>query len=786
MSNIERYNLRFKFRFDKLKYDCSETITGKFTNLDSLDCERLTVKSMKVDGKEIKFRTKDSQLKFGPIKGREITIDFSGTVSQQSLMGIHESKYEGGHIITTQMEPTGARSVFPCVDNPSAKAKFKIEVQVDEKVDAISNSQVLSKKTVGKGMHFVFEETPPMSTYLFYLGVGKFEYLTKKFGTRKLAVITTPGKSKQGAFALDLLGKLIEKYEAYYKIKYPLPKAYLIGVPQFGAGAMENWGAITFRESALLVNKSVSFTYQKQIGYVIAHEFAHQWFGNLVTMKWWDDLWLNESFATFVGFKILDKIEKKWNLWEDFLREEMLSSMKKDALLSTHPIRVEVKDPDEIAEIFDSISYGKGASILRMTEQFVGEKEFREGVFRYLKAHSYSNAAGEDLWSSLSKTSTVNVSRLMKSWLEKGGFPQVRARKVGSSIIISQERFTYLKNKDRYLWQVPVFLKWKTKQKKILLKDKEIKVKNTNGLLINPKGEGYYRLLFENGLIDEVLSSKSSPEFVMKLVDDYYSFLLSGTITLPTFIDILERLRERNEYSVVLKIVEVLLDLDAILQDKKLKAISIGYLREKLKIFKEKKDDNSKVVLERLLQGSAHMDSEFREKEKKKILSYGKVKAEERTAVLLSACMEGYEKNMIWDMMKHPENDAESIRLMTSMSHFPKNEEVTEFLDYSMQKPELRGNVIYSMFSAVSNRNYRTEIWKWVSKNINSVREIFKGSSTVSFFVETLITIAGIDHRAQVQEFLESEKIPEAARAIKNGLEMLEVEENLISSVAKK
>jgi Aminopeptidase N len=264
-----------------------------------------------------------------------------------------------------------------------------------------------------------------MSTYLFYLGIGKFQTISRKNKDRFLYLATSPGKAREGKFSLNLLSKLFTKYEAYYKIPFPLPKMHLVALPQFGAGAMENWGAITFREIALLVNNSTSFRFKKQVAYVVSHEFAHQWFGDLVTMKWWDDLWLNESFATFVGYKILAKVHKDWNLWEDFQREETLPSMRKDGLLTTHPIRVEVKDPYEISEIFDDISYGKGASILRMTEQFIGEGKYREGIYQYLKGHEYSNASGEDLWSSLTNASRVDVSSLMKSWLEKAGFPLV-------------------------------------------------------------------------------------------------------------------------------------------------------------------------------------------------------------------------------------------------------------------------------------------------------------------------------------------------------------------------
>ena len=784
MYNLESYDLKFSFKFKELKYECIEIVKGKFSGTVEFNVENLKVNSISVDGKNSSFTLNDKKLLVGPVDGSEIIINFSGTVSETSLMGIHDAKYETGHIITTQMEPTGARSVFPCIDEPAAKAKFKVEISVDDEVEVIFNTRPVLREVGNGRAHFVFEETPAMSTYLIYVGIGKFDVISKNSKGRVLYVATSPGKAKEGKFSLNLLSKLFTKYEAYYKIKFPLPKMHLVALPQFGSGAMENWGAITFREIALLVNNSVSFRSKKQIAYVVSHEFAHQWFGDLVTMKWWDDLWLNESFATFVGFKILSKVHKDWNLWEDFQREETLQSMRKDGLLTTHPIRVEVKDPDEISEIFDEISYGKGASILRMTEQFIGERKYREGIYQYLKSHEYSNASGEDLWTSLSEASKIDVSGLMKSWLEKGGFPLLRIREENGDLVLNQQKFSYLTNEDPYLWQVPVFLERSGKRGKILLKKKEKKIRNAGGLSINPNGEGYYRVLFEGNLTDRMLSESSSSEFVMKLIDDYYSFLLSGTIDLQQFISVVDKVKKRNEYSIVLRLAEIFAELTDILESASLNQIVVNYLREKLVVFKDTQEENSKVVLERILTELALNDKEFRSSEKLKINDYSNVAPEERTAVLVSASMEEFNKEFLWNMVKAPENDMESIRAMNALTYSPKNEEVSQFLDYVKSIPEYRGNFIYSMFSAISNKAYRKELWRWTSANLNGVREIFVGSSTVSRYLEELIAVGGIGNRSIVDEFLSKEKVPEAARAIKNGLERLQINEKLVQRTA--
>jgi tricorn protease interacting factor F2/3 len=782
---VESYKLNFDVDFDGLRYSCKEILTGQFGRGAELDCEGLKIKDITSGGVKVPFLLKDKKLVIEPARGKDLTIDFSGEISEQSLMGIHQSKYEGGHIITTQMEPTGARSVFPCVDNPASKAIFKIEVFVNKEVEVVSNSPVKMREVGGGKSHFVFEDTPKMSTYLLYLGIGSFEELKGKYSSTEISVVTTRGKSSQGEFALTTLAELLSEYESYYGIRYPLGKLDLIAVPQFGAGAMENWGAITFRESAILVNRSVSFRFRKQIGYVISHELAHQWFGDLVTMKWWDDLWLNESFATFIGNKMLSKVHGDWRVMEDFLREETLSSMWKDGLLTTHPIRVAVTAPEEIAEIFDAISYGKGASILRMIEQFLGEESFRGGVSEYLKEHSYGSASGEDLWTALSHHSKRDVSGIMKSWLEKGGFPLITMKKNGNKVKISQARFSYLENTDDYLWQVPILVSAGDRERRILLKDKEVEVEtdNSSAFLINKNGEGYYRTMYDGELLRTTLGYDLSPEFRMKLIDDYENFLLAGKVDKSEFMNVMNYIRKYDEYSVVLKAIEALIDFHMILDNDDLLNFTIGYLREKYEKFKGKEDENSKVVLESLLNAMALTDREFRGKQKLKLGNYVSLSAEERQSVLTSSSIEGYGKETIWEMVKRPENDMESLRVMTAISHLNDGKDLIEFLDYSLSHSELRGNIIYSLYGCTSNKGFRDYIWKWVESNIQKIREIYQGSSSVSTFIENMISFSGIGHRSEVDHFINSFDIPEASRAIKNGLERLEVAENLIKRI---
>ena len=268
-----------------------------------------------------------------------------------------------------------------------------------------------------------------MSTYLLAIMVGEFECVEAEAEGTQVRVWTTPGKKEQGRYALDVSCRLLSFYNNYFGIPYPLPKLDLIAIPDFAAGAMENWGAITYREVALLVDPAHSSAATKQrVAIIIAHEIAHMWFGNLVTMAWWNDLWLNEGFASWIEYKAVDHLFPEWDMWTQFIFSDTGPAMSLDGLKNTHPIEAVVKTPNEINELFDAISYSKGAAIIRMLEQFLGEETFRRGLVHYLSTHQYGNARTEDLWASLAQVSGKPVKEIMDTWTKQPGYPVVEVR----------------------------------------------------------------------------------------------------------------------------------------------------------------------------------------------------------------------------------------------------------------------------------------------------------------------------------------------------------------------
>ena len=357
----------------------------------------------------------------------KLKLKFTGILNDK-MRGFYRSKYEIGgkhhHMAVTQFESTDARRAIPSFDEPAKKAIFDVKLIVPADHTAISNTIESEIAEHSEGYKIItFEPTPKMSTYLLAFVVGKFEFI-ETHSTRsarsgqaqtdiKIRVFTTPGKKHQAEFALKTAKDCLEFYEKYFGIDYPLPALDLIAIPDFASGAMENWGAVTYRETALLVDEELTSTANKQwVALVIAHELAHMWFGNLVTMEWWTHLWLNEGFASYIEYLAVDHIFPDWHIWTQFVYMDHAKALELDGLANTHPIEVEVHHPSEISEIFDAVSYSKGASIIRMLAEYVGENNFRKGLQHYLRKHQYSNAKTLDLWMALEKASGKNVKKI--------------------------------------------------------------------------------------------------------------------------------------------------------------------------------------------------------------------------------------------------------------------------------------------------------------------------------------------------------------------------------------
>ena len=478
----DNYKLTFTPDLENAKFEGDETITvhvlkptSKIVlNAVDIDFHEVTILSGGAQQKATVTPDKENEmvvlsvekpLSDGPAT---IHIKYSGILNNE-MRGLYLGKDDQGRkYASTQFEATDARRAFPSFDEPEYKATFDITAVADKGLTAISNQKVISDEPSPGDKHTVkFATTAKMSSYLAALVVGNFEYVEGEADGIPIRVYATTGKKEMGRFALEVASDILKYYDNYFGIKYPYGKLDLVGIPDFSAGAMENTGCITFREVILLIDeKRGSVDLKKTIASVIAHEMAHQWFGDLFTMKWWDDVWLNEGFATWMSSKPVEKFKPEWNFNLDNVSNTG-GTLNVDALENTRPIHQAAQTPAQIQELFDGIAYGKAASVLRMLESYLGEETFRAGVNAYLKKHQYANATAADFWDAQASTSKKPVDQIMPTWVKQAGEPIVNVKAQCSdnstNVALSQQRYYFERAKFEspgdQLWQIPLCLK---------------------------------------------------------------------------------------------------------------------------------------------------------------------------------------------------------------------------------------------------------------------------------------------------------------------------------------
>lgn len=501
-----------------------------------------------------------------------LALAFTGVLSD-TMRGFYKSQYmvdgENRWMATTQFEATDARRAFPCFDEPAQKAVFDVHLVIPNGKTAISNTLPHTVKEHEAGYKIVsFAPTPRMSTYLLAFIVGDFEWIEQKTKSGVLVrVMTVPGKSHQGKFALDTTVRCLEFYENYFAIPYPLDTLDMIAIPDFASLAMENWGAITFREIGLLMDDAQTSTSTKEmIAEVIAHELAHQWFGNLVTMEWWTHLWLNEGFASYIPYLAMESLFPEWNMWEKFSTDTLMIALRLDALKHTHPIEVEVHHPNEIGEIFDAVSYHKGASVIRMLAEYIGDAAFQKGLRAYLKTHSYKNASTLHLWDAFEKASKKPVKKMMALWTGKSGYPMVTAKSDGKKLTLTQKRFysssqSAKQSKDKTLWPIPVSAATGKGEKSFGLMDKRsMTIPHTGGWIKMNAHEGsVYRTHYEGALlgalVEPIRTKAMAPNDRLGIIRDLFAFSEAGEADTTTVLEMLRVYENETELTVWTEIV---------------------------------------------------------------------------------------------------------------------------------------------------------------------------------------------------------------------------------------
>ena len=394
-----------------------------------------------------------------------IHINFSGNITD-AMHGLYPCYFTHDGIkkqlFATQFESHHAREVFPCVDEPAAKAEYDLTLITRSGITVLGNMPIKSEGENGDSHTTTFEKTPRMSSYLLAFVIGELHKKTARTKSGvEVNVWATPAQNENTLdFALDIATRSIDFYDEYFGVKYPLPKSDHVALPDFSSGAMENWGLITYRESCLLADPELTPESSRRfIATVIAHELSHQWFGNLVTMNWWNDLWLNESFANMMEYVAIDALHPEWRMWEDFATNEVTAALRRDSLDGVQSVQADVNHPDEISTLFDpAIVYAKGGRLLVMVRKLIGEEAFRAGLKSYFEKFAYKNTVGNDLWQELELASGQPIVNLMNTWISQPGLPVVSVSNSHDTAILSQERFFIGEHQPSdALWPIPLF-----------------------------------------------------------------------------------------------------------------------------------------------------------------------------------------------------------------------------------------------------------------------------------------------------------------------------------------
>ena len=545
----------------------------------SLDGEPLSKSTINIDKKrELLILVLPSELSVGD---HTLALSFSGKINEQGqgLFYMHYQEQGSGKrkiMLGTQFEATDARRFFPCWDEPVFRARFQLTTVVPENWLAVSNMPIESEKKIADGKEVHFAATPPMSSYLNVFVAGELDLIESRSGTTQIRVITTKGKAELGRYALDATAQILQYYNDYFGVPYPLPKLDQIALPGGFGGAMENWGGITYYESALLFDPKNSSAETKQNIYeVLAHEMAHQWFGDLVTMAWWDNLWLNEGFASWMGSKCTAHFNPQWEVWlrrsvpRDPTRRAGIAkeaAMEGDARSTTHPIQQRIATEAEANSAFDDITYKKGQSFLRMLETFLGEEIFRDGIRRYIAAHKYSNTTTADLWNALSEASKKLIGEIAAAWTEQPGFPLVRVkRERDEKVQLTQERFTVnFKNAPPLEWKIPLTYSVVGGAPATLLMNGKIEtVQNIpadRALKLNVNGAGNYRVEYDAPswkLLLETLP-KFDVENRVNLLSDAWALVQAGRGPASLYFGLVEKLPASTELAEREQIISVL------------------------------------------------------------------------------------------------------------------------------------------------------------------------------------------------------------------------------------
>ncbi len=789
---VDEYRLRLDIDFAGLRWKGTvgfDVPAG--TASCRLDAEGLTIVGAKDGARPLEPRSEPSgELRLErPTDGAgPISVDFEGRVETKNLFGLYRSRHGAGYVLTTHCEPTGARKIFPCFDRPDRKARIALTVRAAPDLEVVANTSPTAVRAVDGVREWTFAPTPPMSTYLFYLALGTFDRKEDRSRRVALRVLTPPGRGEAGTFAAGAAGRILEALESYYGIPYPLPKLDLIAITEHAFGAMENWGAISFQETRLLVDGASTSFARRDVFETAAHEIAHQWFGNLVTMAWWDDIWLNESFASLMETRISERIDPALDAGTDFILRTAgrAVAIDGDSLRSTHPVRVPVGSPDEVSQIFDEISYGKGSSVLAMLEGYLGEETFRRGVASYLETFRYRNARTADLWASLATASGEPVAEIANPWIDRPGHPLVTARLGPGGLELSQRRFGFLGSTDEPPWPIPLLLDVDGERRRVRFSERtaSVPVPASATVHLNPGAVGFYRVRYDRTLYDRLLvgfAQRPGPDR-WTVLDDLFAFLTSGDADWPTYAAFVrasfaavDRLTVETLTS---SLVGLALTFPTVAEVQELARTYLAAQLARLGLTRRPGEPPADGILrERVAFSRTRIDERFAAEIAGRFADWDRLDPDLRAAVSAARARtggtEGYRE--LRRAQEQAAVDSDALRLARALAWTSDPALVRETLDYAIGGRMNRSTIYPVLVQSALNPVSRAVLWPWLSERLGTLSDVFRGSGYLPLVLEAALPLLGLEREREIRAYFDARPTPEGDRGIRKGLERITI-----------
>jgi len=743
-----------------------------------------------------------------PVGEAVVSLRFRGLLNDK-LRGFYRSTFTDDDgvervIATTQFEATDARRAFPCWDEPDFKARFAITLHIDDDLRAVSNAAMVADEVLDGQRRVRFAETMTMSTYLVAFIVGPLEATepVDVAGT-PLRLLCPPGKLHLTTFGLDVAEFSLTYLADYFDIPYPGDSMDLVAIPDFAFGAMENLGCVTFRETLLLADPELTTQGELQnVVDVIAHELAHMWFGDLVTMRWWNGIWLNEAFATFMEMKVTDAYRPDWERWVSFGLARSIA-FDTDALRTTRPIEYPVVSPADAEGMFDVLTYEKGAAVVRMLEQYLGEEKFRGGIRKYMANHQYANTETTDLWDAIEEASGEPVRRIMDSWIFQGGHPivSVEARDGGRVLHVSQEKFQYLRDElDDTRWAIPLQLRYALTSGEVitittLLDDDSIDIElgePVAWIVANAQGHGFYRVRLSAPLREALVAQAQvvlSDVERYGLVDDTWASVLAGTTTADEFLALADGFSGEDDVSVWRRLLGGLDQIDRLLDGDERLALQarvralVGPALERFGWDERPGDaDRDRELRGALIGAMANLGAEPDARSRVVDLFHRycadstSVEANVAAAVVRATAATGGpdEIDTIFDKSGDGDTPQEELRFLYALSEVRDPEQMARVLELAMTPAVRTQNAPFLIGSCIANRDNGAQAWRFVHERWDEMNERFPSNSIVRL-LSGIRSVADPALAADIEAFTAEHPVPQAKQTLQQHLERMQV-----------